>query len=170
MDHTSSGTGRMLYDSPSNDGSTPAIMANSLRLVMNHDGYVIWLSLYLGIAQIAIAPPPPPPPPSWDKIPTFTIFCPEASLSFLWYLYHQYLRIIIILFPCSEKVFPCLLILQLGSILTACRGDKNTIHVKYISHLPCLIWSGRTSERQSTLIGVGWTGKAWYDFFFVTWK
>jgi len=31
MDHTSSGTGRMLYNCPAKDGSTPAIMANSLR-------------------------------------------------------------------------------------------------------------------------------------------
>ena len=33
MDHTSSGTGRMLYDCPATDGSTPTLMANSLRLI-----------------------------------------------------------------------------------------------------------------------------------------
>ena len=70
----------------------------------------------------------------------------------------------------SEKVCPCLLILQLGSILTTCQGDTNG---KIILRWPYLIWPGRTSERQSTPIGAGWTGKAWYDFFLphhVTWK
>ena len=33
MDHTSSGTGRMLYNCPATDGSTPTLMANSLRLI-----------------------------------------------------------------------------------------------------------------------------------------
>ena len=38
MDHTSSGTGRMLYNCPAKDGSTPAIMANSLRWVRGSNG------------------------------------------------------------------------------------------------------------------------------------
>lgn len=73
----------------------------------------------------------------------------------------------------SEKVCPCLLILQLGSILTTCQGDTKPMCWKIILRWPYFIWPGRTSERQSTPIGAGWTGKAWYDFFLphhVTWK
>ena len=41
MDHTSSGTGRMLYNCPAKDGSTPAIMANSLRWVRGSNGEIL---------------------------------------------------------------------------------------------------------------------------------
>ena len=85
MDHTSSGTGRMLYDCPASDGSTPALMANSLR---------------------------------WVKV--------VSSLSSMPFL-----------FPCSERVCPCLLILQLESISTTCPGDKKAQAVYLEKNVIC---------------------------------
>ena len=52
------------------------------------------------------------------------------------------------------------------------RWHKTHVLENY-STLTVFFWPGRTSERQSTPIGAGWTGKAWYDFFLphhVTWK
>ena len=115
MDHTSSGTGRMLYDSPLSDGSTPALMANSLRLAMMVQFLITFkTNIYVG-----------------------PFFRKALSLPFDFAVGVHFDHM--------------------------SRWHKTD--VGKLLRWPYLIWPGKTSERQSTPIGAGSTGKAWYDFF-----
>ena len=75
------------------------------------------------------------------------------------------------MFPCSEKLCPCLLILQLGSILTTCRGDESTAHmlksILSVSKLNLI----REEFRKTINANWGWLdGKSLIWFLFLTRK